>query len=87
MKDSTATPWASHKINYVLGPLSLKPTLDKFIEEVESIFADPNCKATAQQKLLEIHQGNSPVDTIIQHFELYSPASMLGSTGLIDKFE
>ena len=36
-----------------------------FISELDEMFADPNCQATAQRKLATLHQGGSSVEELI----------------------
>ena len=87
MKEGTAAPWASQKINTYLTPGMIVPSLDDFLDELSEMFADPNCTATAIQKLTDARQGLQPVETLIQLFELQGPRSGLGGTGLIYKFQ
>lgn len=87
MKEGTAAPWASQKINTYLSPNAVIPTLEDFLQELKDMFADPNRAATAIQKLSDARQGTNPVETIIQLFELHGPSSGLGEAGLVDKFQ
>ena len=90
MKDGTATPWAVQKVNCLLTLMFLlapAPLLDAFIDELQAVFGDPNHEASARQKLSKVHQGNNPIDAVIQLFELYGLPSQLGDAGLINKFE
>ncbi|KAF8344182.1 uncharacterized protein EI90DRAFT_3114910 [Cantharellus anzutake] len=87
MKEGTAAPWASQKINAYLSSNAAIPMLDNFLQELKDMFADPNRAATAMQKLSDARQGISLVETVIQLFELHGPPSGLGETGLIDKFQ
>ena len=87
MKEGAATAWVTQKVDYLLTPNTTNPTLDEFIQELETMFADPNHKASACQKLSKAQQGNGPVNIIIQLFKLYGPPSKLGGAGLIDKFK
>ena len=41
MKEGTAGPWATQKVDLFLKS-PIKPTLSEFIEELETMFADPN---------------------------------------------
>jgi hypothetical protein len=87
MKEGTAAPWASQKINTYLEAGAIVPSLEEFIQDLRGMFEDPNCAATAHQKLSDARQGAASVKTIIQKFELYGSISGLGDAGLIDKFE
>src|SRR5260370_13075418 len=58
-----------------------------FILELNEMFADPNCQATARRKLATLRQGDSSVEELIREFEIHGPISRLGDVGLIDCFE
>src|SRR5258705_12099073 len=58
-----------------------------FISELDKMFADPNCQATAQRKLATLHQGDSSVEELIRKFEIHVPISGLGNVGLVDQFK
>ena len=64
-----------------------KILLVKFVDELETMFANLNQEASAHQKLSQAQQGSNSVNTVIQQFELHGPPSKLGDAGLIDKFE
>ena len=55
-----------------------------FVLELDKMFVDPNCQATAWRKLATLHQGDSSVEELIQEFEIHGPISGLGDIGLID---
>ncbi len=66
MKGGSAGPWAMQKINSILYPANLEEvTWAGFILELDEMFADPNCQATAQRKLATLHQGDSSVEELI----------------------
>ena len=88
MKGGTARPWATQRINDILSKAETAPqTFDEFAMELDIMFADPNHKAMACQKLAAAWQGNNPVDELIQEFEVHGPPSWLGDVGLVDWFE
>src|SRR5260370_1029518 len=88
MKGGSAGPWATQKINSILYPANTEEvTWAGFISELNKMFADPNCQATAQRKLATLYQGNSSVEELIQEFEIHRPISGLGNVGLIDCFK
>src|SRR6266404_5669981 len=88
MKGGSTGPWAMQKINSILYPTNLEEvTWAGFISELDEMFADPNCQATAQRKLTTLHQGDSSVEELIQEFEIHGPISGLGKVGLVDHFE
>jgi len=48
MKGGTAGPWATQKINSILYPANTEEvTWAGFVLELNEMFADPNCQATA----------------------------------------
>src|SRR5258708_39266349 len=52
MKGGTAGPWATQKINSILYLADAEEvTWAGFVLELNEMFADPNCQATAQRKL------------------------------------
>src|SRR5258708_3750583 len=52
MKGGSTGPWATQKINSILYPANMEEvTWAGFISELDKMFADPNCQATAQRKL------------------------------------
>src|SRR5258708_2717932 len=66
MKGGSAGPWAMQKINSILYPANLdEVTWAGFISELDEMFADPNCQATAWRKLTTLHQGDSSVEELI----------------------
>src|SRR5258705_101308 len=88
MKGGSAGPWAMQKINSILYPANLEEvTWAGFVSELDKMFADPNCQATAWRKLTTLHQGNSSVEELIQEFEIHRPISGLGDIGLVDHFK
>ena len=88
MKGATAGPWAPQRINSILYPSEAEEvTWAGFVLELDEMFADPNCQATARRKLATLHQGDSSVEELIREFEIHGPISGLGDIGLIDHFE
>src|SRR5258707_6559248 len=88
MKGGTAGPWATQRINSILYPSEAEEvTWAGFVSELNEMFVDPNCQATARRKLATLHQGDSSVEELIQEFEIHGPISRLGNVGLIDCFE
>src|SRR5258708_6059145 len=88
MKGGSAGPWATQKINPILYPANPEEvTWAGFVSELDKMFADPNCQATAQRKLATLHQGDSSVEELIQEFKIHRPISRLGDIGLVDQFE
>src|SRR6266481_3853312 len=72
MKGGSAGPWATQKINSILYPANMEEvTWAGFVSELDKMFADPNCQATAQRKLATLHQGDSSVEELIQEFEIH----------------
>ena len=66
MKGGSAGPWATQKINSILYPANMEEvTWAGFISELDKMFVDPNCQATAQRKLATLHQGDSSVEELI----------------------
>src|SRR5258707_15544849 len=87
MKGGTAGPWATQKINSILYPANTEEvTWAGFVSELNEMFVDPNCQATAQKKLT-LCQGDGSVQGLIQQFEIHGPISRLGDVGLIDHFK
>ncbi len=87
MKGGTAGPWATQKINSILYPANTEEvTWAGFVSELNEMFVDPNCQATAQKKLT-LCQGDGSVEGLIQEFEIHGPISRLGDVGLIDHFK
>src|SRR5258706_5946999 len=86
MKGGSAGPWATQKINSILFDAQ-EVMWARFIEELDKMFADPNCQATARRKLATLCQGDSSVEELIQEFEIHGPISGLGDVGLVDRFE
>src|SRR5260370_2710780 len=86
MKGGSAGPWATQKINSILFDAQ-EVTWAGFVEELNEMFADPNCQATARRKLTTLCQGDSSVEELIREFEIHGPISGLGDVGLVDRFE
>src|SRR5258705_11457598 len=86
MKGGSTGPWATQKINSILFDAQ-EVTWAGFIEELNKMFADPNCQATARRKLATLHQRDSSVDELIQEFEIHVPISGLRDIGLVDRFD
>src|SRR5258708_4091771 len=86
MKGGSAGPWATQKINSILFDAQ-EVMWAGFIEELDKMFADPNCQATARRKLATLCQGDSSVEELIQEFEIHGPISRLGNVGLVDRLE
>src|SRR5258705_5269250 len=88
MKGGTAGPWATQRINSILYLSETEEvTWAGFVSELDEMFADPNCQATARRKLATLHQGDSSVEELIQEFEIHGPISGLGDIGLVDHFK
>src|SRR5258708_2484254 len=88
MKGGTAGPWATQRINSILYPSEAEEvTWAGFVSELDKMFADPNCQATARRKLTTLHQGDSSVEELIREFEIHGPISRLGDIGLVDRFK
>src|SRR5258707_6055755 len=86
MKGGSAGPWATQKINSILFDAQ-EVTWARFVEDLNEMFADLNCQATARRKLATLRQGDSPVEELIREFEIHGPISGLGDVGLVDRFE
>src|SRR5258705_134022 len=72
MKGGSAGPWATQKINSILYPANMEEvTWAGFVSELDKMFADPNCQATAQRKLTNLNQGDSSVEELVQEFEIH----------------
>src|SRR6266436_6612499 len=66
MEGGSAGPWATQKINSILYPANMEEvTWAGFVLELDKMFVDPNCQATAWRKLATLHQGNSSVEELI----------------------
>src|SRR5258705_6711856 len=88
MKGGSAGPWATQKINSILYPANPEEvTWAGFISELDEMFVDPNCQATAQRRLATLHQGDSSVEELIREFKIHGPISGLGDIGLVDCFK
>src|SRR5260370_152635 len=88
MKGGTAGPWATQRINSILYLSEAEEvTWAGFVSELNKMFADPNCQATARRKLTTLHQGDSSVEELIREFKIHGPISGLGDMGLVDCFE
>ena len=78
MKGGTAGPWATQKINSILYLANAEEVMwAGFVSELNEMFADPNCQATAQRKLTTLHQGDSSVEELIREFKIHGPISGL----------
>src|SRR5258707_1515033 len=86
MKGGSTGPWATQKINSILFDAQ-EVMWARFVEELDEMFADPNCQATARRKLATLRQGDSSVEELIREFEIHGPISRLGDVGLVDCFE
>src|SRR5258706_13307419 len=86
MKGGSAGPWATQKINSILFDAQ-EVTWAGFVEELDEMFADLNCQATARRKLATLRQVDSSVEELIREFEIHGPISRLGDIGLFDRFE
>src|SRR5258705_4603654 len=88
MKGRNRSPWATQRINSILDPSEAEEvTWAGFVLELDEMFADPNCQATARRKLATLHQGDSSVEELIQEFKIHRPISGLGDIGLVDRFK
>src|SRR6266478_9112212 len=88
MKGGTTGPWATQRINSILYPSKAEEvTWAGFVLELDEMFADPNCQATAWRKLTTLCQGDSSVEELIREFEIHGPISRLGDIGLVDCFK
>src|SRR5258705_9371295 len=88
MKGGTAGAWATQRITSILYLSKAEEvTWAGFVSELDEMFADPNCQATARRKLATLHQGDSSVEELIQEFEIHGPVSGLGDIGLVDCFK
>src|SRR5260370_1916809 len=88
MKGGTAGPWATQRINSILYPSEAEEVAwAGFVSELDEMFADPNCQATARRKLATLCQGDSSVEELIREFKIHEPISRLGNVGLVDCFE
>ena len=66
MKGGSAGPWAMQKINSILYPANTEEvTWAGFVSELDEMFVDPNCQATAWRKLATLCQGDSSVEELI----------------------
>src|SRR5260221_2801597 len=66
MKGGTTGPWATQRINSILYPSEAEEvTWAGFVLELDEMFADPNCQATARRKLPTLCQGDSSVEELI----------------------
>src|SRR5258708_8992486 len=88
MKGGAAGPGAPQRNNSSLYLSEAEEvTWAGFVSELDKMFADPNCQATARRKLTTLHQGDSSVEELIREFEIHGPISGLGDIGLIDHFK
>ena len=58
-----------------------------FMIELDEMFADLNCQATARRKLTTLCQGDSSVEELIQEFKIHGSTSRLSNIGLVNHFE
>ncbi len=66
MKGGSAGPWAAQKINRILDAANPAETMwVEFTIELNEMFMDLNCQATARRKLATLCQGNSSVEELI----------------------
>src|SRR5258708_12171144 len=86
MKGGYTGPWATQKINSILFDTQ-EVMWAGFVEELNEMFADPNCQATARRKLTTLRQGDSSVEELIREFKIHRPISGLGDIALVDSFE
>src|SRR5260370_7362782 len=69
MKGGSAGPWVTQKINRILDAANpAETTWAEFMIELDEMFVDLNCQATAKRKLPTLHQTHSSVDALIQPF-------------------
>src|SRR5260370_17922606 len=74
MKGGSAGPWATQKINCILYPANTEEvTWAGSILELDKMFVDPNCQATARRKLAPLHQGASQVEDLILELKILVP--------------
>src|SRR6266446_1226475 len=65
MKGGSAGPWATQKINRILDAANSASTMwVEFTIELNEMFADLNCQATARRKLTTLCQGDSSVEEL-----------------------
>src|SRR5260221_13703841 len=63
MKGGSTGPWVTQKINRILDTANSASTMwAEFTIELDEMFVDPNCQATARRKLATLCQGNSSVE-------------------------
>src|SRR5260370_27278273 len=66
IKGGTTGPWATQRINSILYLSKAEEvTWAGFVSELDEMFVDPNCQATARRKLTTLHQGDSSVEELI----------------------
>src|SRR5258705_5252651 len=66
MKGGSTGPLATQRINSILYPSEAEEvTWAGFVSELNEMFVDPNCQATARRKLATLHQGDSSVEELI----------------------
>src|SRR5258708_28901941 len=66
MKGGSAGPWVTQKINRILDTANPAETMwVEFTVELNEMFVDPNCQATARRKLATLHQGDSSIEELI----------------------
>src|SRR5260221_1728650 len=88
MKGGSAGPWVTQKINRILDTANSASTMwVEFMIELNEMFMDPNCQATARRKLTTLCQGDSSVEELIQEFKIHGSTSRLSNIGLVNHFE
>src|SRR5258708_1579666 len=66
IKGGSAGPGATQKINRILDTANPTETMwAEFTIELNEMFTDPNCQATARRKLTTLHQGDSSIEELI----------------------
>ncbi len=66
MKGGSTGPWATQKINRILDAANSASTVwAEFMIELDEMFVDLNCQATARRKLPTLCQGDSSVEELI----------------------
>src|SRR5260370_16753736 len=80
--------WVTQKINRILDTANSASTMwVEFMIELNEMFMDPNCQATARRKLTTLCQGDSSVEELIQEFKIHGSTSRLSNIGLVNHFE
>ena len=80
MRKGAADAWAHNFIDKALeyDPIAWG-TWENFEKELQSAFADPNKKKTAQDKLAKLRQGNSTAEEFFQQFDILSRSAGYGT--------